>query len=604
MTSPELSQNPGWVRHRITFDRHVDLSFWIIFLLLNGLLFLPAALANLETSSLLPPINFSENNPLRLAQQLFVWRNNIDLFRLHAELTLLTAAWMLLPWPRWPRWERLYHWLFAFVFFLGLAYNIYESVVFTVYQEEAVLYAHAAMLADGLGFLLRHLPLPNWQITILFFIAAALIFVLAALLRALTRGIPRERLSRWSKIILTGLAVLAAASLIRFQTNLASPKSVVSSLSHKLTRSIAASIALRNEVNSSAELPYGQYLEYSKYDLLEKPDIYLIFIESYGSILYKRPAFHDSYTKQLADLERQLSDQGWHASSALSESTTWGGGSWLAYTSALFGLRVDNHPQYVSLFSRFQEQDYPDLGYTLRSQGYEYVRATSLAAELPEEDWQDYVDFFGVDRWIRYRDLDYQGMHYGWGPSPPDQYVLNAVHEQLKEKNDQPLFLFWITQNSHYPWRAVPRLAEDWRAMNDGNAVVTVFEDEETSLKGRQQNYLQAISYELSFLTDFILEEASDDALFILIGDHQPGYVTRRSDGYDTPVHVISKDASLLEHFAPYGFEKGLTIANMEPVVRHEGLYSLLMHALLQQYGYGGGQPPPYLPQGITVDNN
>ncbi len=78
----------------------------------------------------------------------------------------------------------------------------------------------------------------------------------------------------------------------------------------------------------------------------------------------------------------------------------------MAYTSALFGLRIDNHPQYLALQQHFQEEDYPDLGHYFQSQGYRYVGATSLAVELDDESWQKYKDFYGVDSWIRYSDLE------------------------------------------------------------------------------------------------------------------------------------------------------------------------------------------------------
>ncbi len=195
-------------------------------------------------------------------------------------------------------------------------------------------------------------------------------------------------------------------------------------------------------------------------------------------------------------------------------------------------------------------------------------------------------------------------MHYGWGPSPPDQYVLNAVNEELNGQSDQPFLLFWITQNSHYPWRKVPEVVDDWRAMNDGNAVVNVFEDDSTSLAEKQDNYLEAITYELSFLKEFILNEAGDDDIFVLMGDHQPGYIGRRSDGFGTPLHIISKDKSLVQAFAEYGFDPGLEVQDPSPTMRHEGFYSLFMRVFLQQYGQGHSTLPPYLPDGIQQEDS
>ncbi len=87
----------------------------------------------------------------------------------------------------------------------------------------------------------------------------------------------------------------------------------------------------------------------------------------------------------------------------------------------------------------------------------------------------------------------------------------------------------------------------------------------------------------------------------VLIGDHQPPVVSRRSDGWATPVHVIAKDPALIDAFADYGFEPGLKVANVQPALRHEGIYSLFMRLLYQTYGDHSVALPPYLPRGATA---
>ncbi len=602
MTIRTASLSRSWLRRRLLVGQHPNVYFWIVFLILNALLFLPAFLLGRQPSALLPVTSPVATNPLQLARQLFVWRNNLDIFRLSAELSILMTLWILLPWPRRPRLRQFFRRIIASIYLLALTYAVYESLAFYVYQQEANLYAHVSIFVAGLKFLLKHLPLQPWQILAGAASVAVLVYLLLLLLRFITGNVPRTGLNIWSKAFLVLLALVSLLSMARNGANLSSPKSVVSSIAFKLQRNAAVSIALYQDVHEFEELSTGQFYDYSGHDLLSKPNIYLIFIESYGSILYNRPAFLDGYTNTLRQLEGELEQAGWHAVSALSESPSWGGGSWMAYTSLLFGMRVDSNPQYEVLLERFQEEEYPHLGRFLRAQGYRYIRATSLAAELPDDEWQEYVKFYGVDRWIRYRDLNYSGEHYGWGPSPPDQYVLNALHEMVMNEAEEPFLLFWITQNSHYPWRTLPELVDDWRAMNDGNKVVERFIEDNRSLPNKQADYLAAINYELSFLTDFILNKAEDDAIFILIGDHQPGYVTRRSDGFDTPLHIVSRDSLFLERFMDYGFEQGLELDNPRPVLRHEGFYSLFMHALLDQYGLGTSQIPPYLPNGLATD--
>jgi hypothetical protein len=275
----------------------------------------------------------------------------------------------------------------------------------------------------------------------------------------------------------------------------------------------------------------------------------------------------------------------------------------MAYTSALFGLRVDSHPAYLALLERFAQGGYPSLGATLKEMGYRTAWVTSIAADLDQQEWQQYRAFYGVEHWLRHEDLDYSGRHYGWGPAPPDQFALSAANEAL-QRTGEPLLLAMITQNSHYPWLEVPELAADWRALDDGTE-----RDPRRNLKvprvtADPRNYLAAIRYELEFLSQFILEEADEEAIIVLIGDHQPGYITRRAEGFETPLYVISRDRRFLDALAEYGLTPGLSAPEPEAALRHEGFYSLLMRALLERYGSGERPPPPYLPQGAPLAIN
>src|SRR5690606_33412301 len=137
-----------------------------------------------------------------------------------------------------------------------------------------------------------------------------------------------------------------------------------------------------------------------------------------------------------------LHNAGWQTTTALTESPTWGGGSWLAYTSLLFGLRIDNHPQYLALRNKYQVDSYPSLGNTLQQQGYHYVWLSALDENLADIAWAKYTRLLGVDELIRNDDMEFIGPRYGWGPAPPDQWVLNWANEQIKSRTDDPLLLF------------------------------------------------------------------------------------------------------------------------------------------------------------------
>ncbi len=362
MTVRTFSINIYWRQYKLAPAAHPNLLFWFGFISLNLLLFLPTYILNRETSTLLPLSHMLEQDFATTFKQLVIWRNNLDIFRLNLEFTLLIAAWVYVPVVRNGRIRSIFLGVMVFVYFLTLVYTFYESLSIYFYQVDAVIYAHFQLLIGGLGFLVEHMQLkPALIISVIIAIVVCGIFLLF-LIRAFTEEKIVDNLNFWSKLFLAMFLIFVVAAIFQNQRLLASPKSVVSSLIAKLQKNGSDSFSLAERVRALSEIQYDQAYNYEGHDLLSKPNIYLIFIESYGSVLYKRDSFRGTYENILDEKQSELRDNGWLVTSALSESPTWGGGSWMAYTSLLFGLRVDNHPQYLSLLDKFQDQDYPDMG--------------------------------------------------------------------------------------------------------------------------------------------------------------------------------------------------------------------------------------------------
>ena len=583
--------------------KYPNLIFWISYLTLNSFLFLPLYLLNQDSTTFLPFSAFAANDPFEVSQRLFLWRNNLDIFRLNAEILLLVTLWVYLPWRRRSPSHRLFRWLFGLVYALALSYAIYESVMLSTYQADPVFYSHIQLALDGLPVMVRHLQLPlNLYVVAGLGFVVGIIFI-GTLIRTVIGGVAVKRLNWWSKGSLALLACLVIISIITQQETLASPKMEINSFAYKLRQNIIDSVTLRERINTYDDTVAQNAYDYADYKLLRKPKIYLIFVESYGSVLYKRPDYRQAYGELLDELQAQLQKHNWHVVSALSEAPTWGGGSWMSYTSTLFGLRVDTHPQYLSLREKYQSATYPDLGHYLKSQGYEYVRLSSLTADLDEEDWDQLKNLYGTDRWPNYDDLDFKGPHFGWGPSPPDQYALSYAHDNILNELNKPFFFFFVTQNSHYPWTPLPEVVDDWRTLNDPHDLADIFELGAISHEEKRQNYLNSINYELRFLANYIIETGQDDSIFVLIGDHQPPQVSRRSDSFDTPVHILSRDPALVDAFLNYGFVPGLAVEQATATLRHEGFYSMFMRVLVAECGQGIRALPDYLPRGIAAES-
>ncbi|MBI1297108.1 sulfatase-like hydrolase/transferase [bacterium] len=570
-----------------------DLFFWGALLILNALLFLPAYLLTQESSSWLPVGGEQET-----WWQALITRPNYDMFRLNLELFVFSLLWFYLR-PLRRGWVRI---LFTAVYLFAFVYYVYEAISVFVFFMDPVFYSQSHMILAGVPFLLEssHLPWP-------LYVGAALLLIaffggVHLLVRTVTEYALPTRLSRGSQATLLSLSGLALLALLFYRGQLASPDMSVSSFFVKIEQNIVDSFAIYQEVESFDDSIVFETYDYAGKDLVTKPNIYLIFVESYGSVLYKRNDWARPYRSLLAEVEEELTDAGWHVASALSEAPIWGGGSWMSYTSALFGLRIDNDAEYLAMFNLYQERDYPHFGNYLREQGYHYTWLTAISSELKVDKSAQYQRFYDFDSWVRFVDLNYEGPMVSWGPAPLDQYALNFAREKTEAETDQPILFYTITQNSHYPWYVLPELAEDWRDLNDPDYPQPDAPPELIEHQAKRQNYFNAIRYELKMLSDFIRNDTAEDSIFVLIGDHQPPQVSRRSDGWDTPIHIVSRNADFVESFAEYGFDLSMDVDTVEPVMHHEGLYSLLARQLLTFYGVEDVELPEYLPDGVPFE--
>ena len=418
--------------------------------------------------------------------------------------------------------------------------------------------------------------------------------------QATFEGVSIHALGRKTRFGLIFLGLIAIFVGCFFPKQTADLQMPVSSVTAELTENIHRSLKSRNDLKTFVAIDPTNTYDYAKYHLTETPDVFFIFIESYGNVVYQRRHFNSAYLEMTKVLETSLANDGWSAVSTLSKAPTWGGGSWMSYTSVLFGVSVEQQSEYNALKEKYSVLEYPNIGRYFSSQGYDYVWVVPINRRLPKVHEAIDQNFYGADRWITFDTLEYKGPLFGWGPSPPDQFTLGFIQEFVNQQ-EQPTFLFYLTQNSHYPWTPLPPVLDDWRElenldMQDG--VLSEAQKKALSWSKLHQNYLQAVDNTLDSLEEFITSLKKGNSVIVLIGDHQPPVVSRRDDGYGTMVHIISQDVDLLASFYEYGFVNGLVLENLEPTIRHEGLYSLFVRNFVAQYGKSPWIMPSYLPNG------
>jgi hypothetical protein len=285
--------------------------------------------------------------------------------------------------------------------------------------------------------------------------------------------------------------------------------------------------------------------------------VILVFIESYGRSAIEDPRYGWLIKPRLDSVERQLQSAGFVSASGWTRSPTVGGLSWLAHGTLLSGLWVDSQARYDLLMNSDRES----LNRLFREAGW---RTTAIMPAITM-DWPESA-YFGYDQILAAKDLGYRGKPFNW-VTMPDQYTLSAFERLAREparKDGKPVMAEIALISSHAPWTPVPKLI-DWDAVGDG----TAFNDQAESgdpprvvwanQERVRRQYIETIDYTLETLGDYVTRFGRD-AVFIVLGDHQPAAIVTGPDASrSVPIHIVSRDRVLVERFVAEGFDVGMT---------------------------------------------
>ncbi len=291
----------------------------------------------------------------------------------------------------------------------------------------------------------------------------------------------------------------------------------------------------------------------SHLERLHHANVYLIFVESYGATVLDRPSFAEKALPALKAMQSDLDRHGFASASGLMESATYGGMSWLAHATLLTGVRTTDQLQYDLLgvsHPRSMARLMHDTGY--------YTTMVEPNTNRPSPT----ADFYDFDRVYRNWDFDYAGPAFAWA-SMPDQYVMDYARRNVLAKRTGPLFVTYVLVSSHAPWSHIPTMVEDWSQIGDGSIYNThPLKRAHTNwpdFSNAAEPYLTSILYDLQVLDDYLTIFVDDDSLFVILGDHQPvSEITDNSPSWAVPVHVISRDPSLVAPFVARGYTTGM----------------------------------------------
>ena len=349
---------------------------------------------------------------------------------------------------------------------------------------------------------------------------------------------------------------------------------------------------LQGAVNiHNREDPFEQILLAAENKVLKLPwnlkqvsgqDVMLLFVESYGRVLWDDPAARAAFKPIIEQGQKDLEAAGYYIASTFMHSPTYSGRSWLAHMTVLTGVTT----QHQSEWQRMLTSRVLPLAHYFNLAGYETV---TVAPNMDIKEWPE-GDFFQFKKNFWAPDINYKGPRYGWSKMP-DQYLLLQIHKQIIEQSTDPIFAEVTLTTSHAPFITPPFVDET--PLRE-EALIAKYNSQKPP-KGpviwdlTPEKYISSVNYSLKSVWQFLAKEYPRQGTFIVLGDHQPANpvhrVNARSLGHhwDVPFHLVTKDETIYNRAVESGFTPGLMPDEKAEPLPMEASYSLLLTLFSEQ---------------------
>ena len=302
-------------------------------------------------------------------------------------------------------------------------------------------------------------------------------------------------------------------------------------------------------------------------------DVLLIFVESYGASAVFDPRFSEVVVPRLDEMAKRLEAAGLSVATGMLDAPIRGGQSWLAHASTLSGLHIDNSLWYRLMLASGR----PTLVDDFRATGHRTLTVMpAITLAWPEGE------AYGFDEIHAAADIDYAGPALNW-VTMPDQFTLHHFEQRIRRPAEEPLFAQIALISSHAPWTPILPVLDDWDTIGDGSIFhrwegAGIPPDELwQDLERVRDHYALSVDYSLEVSARWAADYLGDEALLILLGDHQAApLIIGEEAGYGVPVHVISGDAALLEPFLARDFVPGMLPGSSNPTAGLDALRAWL----------------------------
>jgi hypothetical protein len=304
-------------------------------------------------------------------------------------------------------------------------------------------------------------------------------------------------------------------------------------------------------------------------------DVLLVFFEAYGAVSWEKAELIRDLASTRDALMRDIGETGRGVVSAMVESTTFGGESWLAQISLLSGTPVRTQDVYIRLTT---QRGRDTMVKVFGRRGFRTVMVMpGLQHAWPEGVFYGFQEIYGT------RALNYQGPPFSWW-GLTDQFTLARLDVlELTKPDRAPLFAVFPTISSHAPFTPAPPYQPDWTRMltsapYDASALEAAYTGP-ADWTNLTPGYGEALNYVHRTLAGYLRLHADRDLVMVVVGDHQPAaLVAGEGASWDVPVHVITSRPAVLAGLRAQGFRDGLAPAR--PVIATlDGLLMKLMAA-------------------------
>ena len=476
----------------------------------------------------------------------------------------LVAIAVLLALPERPR--RILATVLGFVLGLLTVVKIVDMAFFAVLAREFDPVNDWVLFSDGYHFLQDSLGKTGalGAAAGVVTLAAAILTFMTLSVRRLTRLLAAHKSTTRHTVFAFGWAwVVLAVFGVQIVGGIPVAARSVADLARDTALKVPQDIADRNKfdaevkVDAFRNIPDNQLLTG-----LRGKDVIISFVESYGRDAVENPEFDQQVLTQLKADDAKLASKGFSARTGFLTSSTAGGGSWLAHSTLLSGLWIDNQQRYRSLVST----DRFTLTKAFGRAGYRTVGVEpGVTFAWPE------AGFYGYDQVWDSHTLGYRGPALSWS-TMPDQFVMQQFQRLEYAKRRGPLLAEITLTSSHTPWAPLPTTL-DWNQLGDGSVYGPIVRAADTPQNLWKNNhnikeaYARSIAYSVDSLVSYVQRYAGDNLVMVFLGDHQPAsIVVGQNASHDVPITIVARDKSVLNRIADWGWTDGLTPAKDAPV--------------------------------------